>query len=207
MTSIPLNPGRPGPLQGLVLLAVVTLLSGLLCPAIPNSYSGSGNVFPSTRGACVYKIVHDGVVIGTIFLDEPKRLSEILEAVGCVDRPRPKPPHAEIPCGSEVRLMGDPPLARIAPMSGGNLICAGQRIDLNLASESDLVAIRGIGPHLAGRIVQQRHSQGRYSSVKDLQRVPGIGAKKYSAIAQFVQVNPAWTRPPVSRRPAPHRSP
>ena len=47
-------------------------------------------------------------------------------------------------------------------------------VDLNRASAEDLVRLPGIGPALAGRIVEERNKR-MFISVDDLARVPGIG--------------------------------
>ncbi len=49
------------------------------------------------------------------------------------------------------------------------------RLDLNLASPSELEGLPGIGPALATRIVELRRLQGRFRSVDDLLAVRGIG--------------------------------
>lgn len=51
------------------------------------------------------------------------------------------------------------------------------RIRVNLASESDLVRLPGIGPALARRILESRGSVGPFASIADLRRVKGIGPK------------------------------
>ena len=49
------------------------------------------------------------------------------------------------------------------------------RVDLNRASRSELMAVPGIGPQLADRIVAHRDSQGKFARVEDLTGVYGIG--------------------------------
>ena len=51
------------------------------------------------------------------------------------------------------------------------------RIDPNSASASELERLPGIGPALAGRIVEDRGRRGAFSSPEALLRVPGIGPK------------------------------
>lgn len=62
------------------------------------------------------------------------------------------------------------------------------KVNVNTASESDLQALPGIGPSTAKKIVEDRASNGPFSSVDDLERVSGIGAKKLAAIADLVCV-------------------
>jgi competence protein ComEA len=59
-------------------------------------------------------------------------------------------------------------------------------IHLNLATASDFDKLPGIGPTLAGRIVDWRHANGSFKTVDDLRRVGGIGDKLFAAIKSLV---------------------
>ena len=48
------------------------------------------------------------------------------------------------------------------------------RVNVNRAGEADLQRLPGIGPALAGRILEERKKRP-FRSVKDLERVRGIG--------------------------------
>ena len=55
-------------------------------------------------------------------------------------------------------------------------------VSINQADTNQLVSIRGIGPMLAERIVQDRKTNGRFERLEDLVRVPGIGQAKFEKI-------------------------
>jgi competence protein ComEA len=57
-----------------------------------------------------------------------------------------------------------------APSAG-----SGSPVDLNAATESELDALPGVGPVIAGRIVAWRREHGRFASVEELTEVSGIG--------------------------------
>lgn len=63
-----------------------------------------------------------------------------------------------------------------------------QRVRINSASAGELQQLPGIGPALAQRIVETR-SRGRFASVEDLLRVPGIGKAKLAKLRDYVEVD------------------
>lgn len=63
-----------------------------------------------------------------------------------------------------------------------------QIVRINSASAGELQQLPGIGPALAQRIVETRNS-GRFTSVEDLLRVPGIGKAKLAKLRNYVEVD------------------
>ena len=61
-------------------------------------------------------------------------------------------------------------------------------ISLNRASQDELVAIPGIGPVLAGKIIDYRNHHGPFTSVAEVQRIPGVGKVRYTTIRPFVTI-------------------
>ena len=64
------------------------------------------------------------------------------------------------------------------------------RIDLNRADAGELDRLPGIGPVLAGRIVEHRRTSGPYRSVEDLLAVRGIGPALLERLRDRVVVDP-----------------
>jgi competence protein ComEA len=62
------------------------------------------------------------------------------------------------------------------------------RVRLNTASAVELEQIPGVGPVLAGRIIEARDAVGGFSAVEDLLDVAGIGEAKLAALRDFVVV-------------------
>ena len=60
------------------------------------------------------------------------------------------------------------------------------KINVNTATPMELEALPGVGPAIAGRIVQQRLQQGPFRSLADLDRVKALGPKKLAALKDHV---------------------
>ncbi len=60
-------------------------------------------------------------------------------------------------------------------------------ISLSQASEAQLEGIDGIGPALAGRIIQYREAHGGFRSLDELREVSGIGDKRFETLAKALR--------------------
>ncbi|MDX1675866.1 MAG: helix-hairpin-helix domain-containing protein [Longimicrobiales bacterium] len=67
----------------------------------------------------------------------------------------------------------------------------GETVDPNTASPAALVRLPRVGPALAARIVADRDANGRFRTLDDLGRVPGIGPKTLEVLAPHVGLRPA----------------
>jgi hypothetical protein len=183
---------REFPVRGLIMVGVGVVLAGLISsltqvwprPEVPKE---------PARGDCVYQVIRDGECFGSVFLDDPTTAQEIGVRIGLSD-PIGGPVSSEvIPCGSCVQLQAASGTLIVGRIPGGGLVAAGKPIDLNRAKESDLVAVPGIGPVLAKRIVETRDQQGGYSSVENLSAIRGIHGKRLTTLRQWTMVAPETT--------------
>ncbi|WP_194745840.1 helix-hairpin-helix domain-containing protein [Staphylococcus chromogenes] len=63
-----------------------------------------------------------------------------------------------------------------------------QPINLNLAQESDLIEVPGIGPSKAQSIIAYRDEKGGFKSVEDLKEIKGIGEKTFEKLKDYFTV-------------------
>ena len=78
-----------------------------------------------------------------------------------------------------------------APASGGAAGAGAAPevpIDLNTATPEQLDELDGIGPGMAGAILEYREEHGGFGSVEELGQVPGIGEKRLAALREKVRV-------------------
>ena len=62
------------------------------------------------------------------------------------------------------------------------------KININIATQSELKDLPGIGDVLASRIVDYRRQNGDFSRIEDIKNVSGIGEKRYQAIEDKITV-------------------
>lgn len=70
--------------------------------------------------------------------------------------------------------------------TAGPAAAAGDLVNVNTASAAELEALPGVGPSTAQKIVADREKNGPFLVPEDLMRVPGIGPKKFEAMADLV---------------------
>ncbi len=61
-------------------------------------------------------------------------------------------------------------------------------INLNLADQSQLENLPGIGPELASRIIAYRESIGQFIAKEQIMAVSGIGEKRYAELEPLITV-------------------
>ena len=86
----------------------------------------------------------------------------------------------------------------IQPLPGAHRLTLGLPLDLNLATEADLMALPRIGPVLAKRIVTDRQRRGSFTAISDLQRVRGIGPATLKRLQPWIMTSTS-PRPIVVR--------
>jgi competence protein ComEA len=78
--------------------------------------------------------------------------------------------------------------ARAGPGSAGAVPGApGVKLSLAAATVDQLDELDGIGPTLAGRIIEYRDAHGGFRSVEELRDVDGIGEKRFASLREAVQ--------------------
>ena len=75
---------------------------------------------------------------------------------------------------------------RVEPMAGAARLVCGVGLDLNRATQEDLILLPGIGQKRARQIVESREAEGPYSEPGDLVRIKGIGEKTVERIRPWL---------------------
>lgn len=80
-------------------------------------------------------------------------------------------------------------IAASAPTKSGTFAQAGSLININTADETELQKIRGIGPVIAGRIVEYRQQNGAFQTIEEIKKIRGIGNKTFEKMRESITVN------------------
>jgi comEA protein len=62
------------------------------------------------------------------------------------------------------------------------------KININTASSEDLQTLAGIGPATASKIIEFRRSNGLFENIEALQKVRGIGPKKFEKLKPNITI-------------------
>ncbi|MCK4423385.1 MAG: helix-hairpin-helix domain-containing protein [Candidatus Omnitrophica bacterium] len=68
------------------------------------------------------------------------------------------------------------------------ILLEARMVNINKDDKEKIVSLPGIGPVLAGRIVQYRKINGSYQKPDQLMDVSGIGPKKFEQIKKYIVV-------------------
>lgn len=61
-------------------------------------------------------------------------------------------------------------------------------ININTSTQTELELLDGIGPSLAGKIIEYRNKNGKFKNIEELKNVPGIGETKYETIKNDITI-------------------
>lgn len=70
-----------------------------------------------------------------------------------------------------------------APQGSTDSGTADGKVNINTATSDELQTLKGVGPALAQRIIDDRTANGPYKAIEDLKRVSGIGDKTFANLS------------------------
>lgn len=84
----------------------------------------------------------------------------------------------------------------ISDKSGNNIVTEGVgktmeqngMININTATKAELITLSGIGEATADKIIAYREENGKFKTIEDLKKVPGIGDAKFENIKDKIMV-------------------
>ena len=206
-----LDPGRPGALALCAVAVVAAVLSAAVTwigrptmepvtappvvaqPAGGAASGGTGErgpgspPGPATSETVVVAVVGLVVTPGLVTLPAGSRVDDAVSAAGGAL------PDADLTTVNLARVLVDGEQIAVgvpgAPPVGGPSDSSGTPlVNLNTATEQELEGLPGVGPVLAGRIVDYRSDSGGFATVDQLQDVDGIGPSTFAELRDLVTV-------------------
>ena len=152
---------------------------GVIAPTVVTQPGPLGSHSPLAQDHIVVDVEGDVLRPGLVTLAPGSRVADALAAAGGATKP--------LQAGS---------LNLAAKVDDGQLVLVGattatatdKRVALNSADATALESLPGVGPVLAGRILSWRDQHHRFTSVDQLQEVPGIGAALFGALKPLVRL-------------------
>lgn len=142
---------------------------------------------PATARAIVaYREEHGGFETTEDLLDVP--------GIGPATLTKMKP-RLDFTQGVPLGLSRAPNASRTKPARGSGPVGSGLpeggvargRVDLNRGSREALESLPGIGPALAGRILESRRTEGPFRTAEDLLRIRGIGPATLARLRPLIE--------------------
>ena len=166
---------------------VVVVPESTMSSADPGASAASSA--PGTAGAVVVHVIGRVRRPGVVTLPFGSRVIDAVTAAGGL-RPGATSGDlnlARVLVDGEQVIVGRPP-ASAPDASAGASASPDGLLNLNTATATDLEALPGVGPVLAGRIVAWRDANGPFPSVEILGEVSGIGDALLAQLRPLVRV-------------------
>ena len=90
--------------------------------------------------------------------------------------------------GQQIYLASSEELSSSPNLPVSSITTPSSQININTVKASELESLPGIGPSLAGKIIEFRQQNGPFMSIEDLLNVPGIGPAKLEQIQNLIVV-------------------
>ena len=179
-------------IMGAVVATVFFLISGFTSGsgANPTESTALPSDQPIVRPASIYvHVVGEVVSPGIYEIDSGSRLVDVIFAAGGFGKEADQSSinlAREVTDGEQVVVYKVGAAPQLLGSPGSNSSVSASQISLNRATQAELETLPGVGPALAGRMIDWRTANGGFKKKEDLLNVSGIGDKLFAGIKNQV---------------------
>jgi competence ComEA-like helix-hairpin-helix protein len=176
-------------LKGLIVVCLVITISPFFCSIVHHLIKDNIPIFADQCDDCMeIEIIEDHQKTGVYFVPSGTSLNQLLESAGTG-----KLSNNNLSLKSGMKIIIDSASGNqqivVAKMPAADRLSVGLPIDINTATEEDLIMIKGIGQSTAQRILDLRNKLKRFDDINQLMQIKGIKEKKLAKIQKYLYVN------------------
>ncbi|MDD5476391.1 MAG: helix-hairpin-helix domain-containing protein [Syntrophales bacterium] len=147
--------------------------------ALQSVMSSALQVYVEGKGEGIYFLEGEVTVIDVLRAAAPRKSGQFEGDVL----------HWRLLNGDRVFISFNPLSVRREPMEQRVRLALGMPMEINSASQDDLVMISGIGPATAEAIVKYREERGGFTSIRELTSIRGIGEKRFQELERYLTLD------------------
>jgi competence protein ComEA len=133
------------------------------------------------------EVVENDKSRGMYFVDTKTSANQLLKSMGIEGQAR-----LDFPLNSGMKISiisaSDINTVNSFGIESSKMLALGMKLDINRATENDLLLVSGIGESTAKKILDLRDKLGRYKNIEQLTEIKGIKEKKLAKLRKYLYV-------------------
>ena len=138
-------------------------------------------------GKIAIEIVENDNSRGMYFVDPKTSANQLLKSIGIEEQAR-----VDFPLKSGMKILissaSENHNVSASGLESPNRLALGMKLDINKATEKDLLLVSGIGEVTAKKILDMRGKLGKFNKIEQLLEIKGIKAKKLAKFRKYLYV-------------------
>jgi competence protein ComEA len=133
------------------------------------------------------EVVEDGKSRGIYFVAPETSVNQLLKSMG-IEYPAKEDFLLDSGMKITISSVSENQNVTVAEIESAKRLALGMPLDINRATESDLILVYGIGEVTAKKILDLRSKIGRYKNIEQLTEIKGIKEKKLAKLRKYLYV-------------------
>jgi len=138
-------------------------------------------------GKIAIEIVENDKSRGMYFVDTKTSANQLLKSIGIEEQAS-----VDFPLNSGMKILitatSENHNVSASGLESPNRLALGMKLDINRATENDLLLVSGIGEVTAKKILDMRSKLGKFKNIEQLLEIKGIKEKKLAKFRKYLYV-------------------